>query len=664
MTRRVTFGLVALVVLVSARPGAAQTNPSLPAGTYLLEFDVVEDDCGHDRFIADLPPTVTIVVGPSGDLLISGDPPWVEIDAAVGSDGSVVGTGTGTVAGFGGVTVSLDGDIIQPGTIEGQLSFGAGGELPGGCPIVWRLVLISETPSPTATPVPEPTVAEPTATATPEPTATTAPEPTVSPTAEPTDAESNEGGGGWIWLGPIVGGLILMGLGLFLLARKKNCDDELRAWLAARKACEDARAAEQRVQAERDQAQQDLHDAEDDLDEHCESYPPACSENDPRDSWIEDSNVPGSRIDGLDTAAGRAWARAVWGKYKDGQLSAQQVEHEWRDGPSQEFRDEYRNRYPGEKTRHDQLEQQRQQRQADFGRADAELAQAQADRVQKCAAAEAARRALEECLDKPVPPKVEPGGDGGETSGGGTSGGDPGPMGPGGPATGGGSEQEPPCEDGCEREAGSKSINVNVPVDFRPIILGGDAHVAADRGRDIAAELKQVEIGAQALGRLFGLAPNAKLVHDFTIGGAVEAGTSVGSAVSGIPIPSNPAEAAANAIELAAQVAGAIVKAVPEWQERRLPDVELTIQWRAAPFALTCTEIEVCRNGVWVPARHRFTLERTGPDRSGGSRNLGGGFTWADAQREIQRWAGVFSRGQQRALAQMKDFKDACASGG
>ncbi|HSH10984.1 MAG TPA: hypothetical protein VLA10_04290 [Ilumatobacter sp.] len=663
MARRLILVLVASLVAFVAGPVAAQGADPLPPGTYLLEFELAEDDCGHDPFIDELPPSVTIVVGPNGELVIGGEPPWVEIEATVGADGRIVGTGTGTVAGFDGVTVDLEGAVTGPGVMEGVLGFGIGGELPGGCPIRWTLTLISETPVTTAaqTTVPETTLPE---TTLPE---TTVPETTVAETATTVATETtpaptpttvagdDSGGGGWIWIGPIVVGLLAIAIGLLMLARRKRCEDELEAWLAAKQACDEAQADEQRAEAARDQAQQKLDRAEDDVDDHCAGYPPACADNDPRDSWIEDSDVPGSRIDGLDVAAGRAWSREVWGQYRNGQLSAQGVEQAWEQGPSDAFKEAYRDRYPAEKARHDQLEQARQQAEADLQQAEADLTRARTDRQQKCAAAEAARRALELCLARPVPPTAGPGGGEGGTDGGG---GDPGPTAPGEPS------QEPPCTDGTEREAGSQSVDVNVPVSFQPVILGGDAHAAAERAREIANELRQAEIVAQALGRILGLAPGAKLVEDFTVGGAIETGVSVGSAATGVPIPTNPAEAAANAIELSALVARVIIGAVPEWQERRLPDVELRIQWKLAPFRLTCTRIEVCRNGVWVEARHRLSLERTGPDRPGPQSNRGGGFTWADAQREIQRFASSFSRSQRRALADMKRFRDGCATGG
>ena len=134
-----------VLAALSAAPalaGAAQ----MPSGNYRLEVEVHDDDCGHDAFIDELPDSISVAAGSNGGLTLSGPPPWVEIDATIGSDGWVAGAGAGTVAGFSGVSVLLEGNLVEPGVVEGDLSFGPNGELPGGCPIIWKLTLISEIP--------------------------------------------------------------------------------------------------------------------------------------------------------------------------------------------------------------------------------------------------------------------------------------------------------------------------------------------------------------------------------------------------------------------------------------------------------------------------------------------------------------------------------------
>ena len=129
--RRLTAGLVLTALAVV--PASAGTSP-LPAGTYLLEFFVLDDECDHFPFIGDLPESITIEVGDDGSLIMTGPEPWVEVQATVDADGSVNGAGLGAVAGFSGVSVLLEGDLVEPGVLQGTLSFGAGGELPGACP--------------------------------------------------------------------------------------------------------------------------------------------------------------------------------------------------------------------------------------------------------------------------------------------------------------------------------------------------------------------------------------------------------------------------------------------------------------------------------------------------------------------------------------------------
>ncbi len=146
--RRLAAGIVILVL--AAAPALAQT-PSLPSGTYLLEFFVLDDDCGHDPFINELPESITIAVGDDGSLTLTGPEPWVEVAATVDADGSIAGAGLGTVAGFPDVSVQLEGEMVEPGVLQGELAFGVGGELPGECPIIWQLTLVSESPVPTTT---------------------------------------------------------------------------------------------------------------------------------------------------------------------------------------------------------------------------------------------------------------------------------------------------------------------------------------------------------------------------------------------------------------------------------------------------------------------------------------------------------------------------------
>lgn len=644
MRRLLVFLVTLALLIVSARAVIAQVDGNLPPGIYLLEFEVLQDECGHDPFIPDLPPDVLLEIGEEGSFEISGADPWVLVVGAVDAGGTVSGAGVGTVAGFPGVSIELDGQVTEPGVVEGTLAYGADGELPGGCPIIWTLTLIAETPVTTTT-----TTTTTSTTTVPETSPSTTSTTEAAVVTETTTAGSPSGGGGeFPWNLLLGGGGLLIVIGIWLFARKKGCEEEMAAWLRAKAACDEATVAEQAAQTARDDAETERDRVEDDMDDLCESFPPACSDRDPRGSWAEDPTQPGSRIDGLDVAAGKAWSRALWGKYRDNQMTAQQLEDAWGDPVPDDFRQDYRNQYDAAKAAHDALAQDLSRAEQDLADAETNLERVKGERIRACDAADAARRALDACL--------------GAASGAGTGGGDTGdggPTPPTGPEEPPGPEEPQECAEGTEREGSRKVENVNVPLDFEPIITGGAAHAAADRARSIARDLRDAEIAADALGRLFSLAPGVKLVREFSLGEAV----GVGMGVADIPIPTSPAEAVANYVELLINAAATIIGAVPEWQERRLPDVELTIQWKVAPFQLTCTDVEVCRSNEWVVERRRFTLERTGPDRSGGRKNLGGGFTWAQAQDEIRAYSRRFSGSLRRALDQMKRFKDGCAGG-
>jgi hypothetical protein len=657
MTRRLVRLAVALAIVVAAAaPAAARQIENLPPGIYLLEFEVLSDDCGHDPFIDEFTGLVFVEIGEDGTVTIEGDEPWVTIVAEVGQNGRLEGTGIGVVAGFTDVTIEMAGEVVEPGVVEGFLAYGVGGELPGGCPIVWTLTLIAENPpEPTTTTTSSSTTTSTTSTST-TTTSTTQPSTTSTEPGTPTTtgAPAGEDSGGFPWMLLIAGGALLVLIGVFLLRNAKDCEDELAAWLRAKRACDDADAAVDRAERARDDARTARDDAEEELDEACDAYPPACSETDPRDSWAEDPSRPGSRIDGLDVAAGSAWSRHLWGQYRDGEMTAAQLEDAWGEPVPDDFRNDYRNKYDDAKAEHDRLAEELADAESDLADADDALRDAEADRRRACEAAEAARRALELCLGAAAAAGGDDAGDGPD------DGGDGGGTPPGGPTQP--PEEEPePCAEGTERDGAQRTEDFAVPLDYESLIIGGDAHAAAEVARRITSELEQARIAVHSLGLLFGLAPGRKLVEEFSVSGAAGVGLTAQGELTGIDIPSNPGEIATQYVELLIRSATAVIGAVLEWQERRLPDVELTVQWKAAPYRMTCTDIEVCRDGSWVVERRRVTLERTGPDRSGGQRRLGGGFTWSEAQAQIRRFANVFARQLRRELEDMRAFRNRCA---
>ncbi len=200
-------------------------------------------------------------------------------------------------------------------------------------------------------------------------------------------------------------------------------------------------------------------------------------------------------------------------------------------------------------------------------------------------------------------------------------------------------------------------------MELKPTISGGHAHEAAETATEIGAALQQGEVVAKALGRIFSLAPNASLAAEFTVSGAADVAVAGVSEATEIPIPTNLPTAAANVGEVVLRAARAIITKVADLQERRLPDVDLTVDIRVAPYRLTCVEIWVCRSGSWVLERKRLSITRTGPTRSGGRRTWTA-LTWAEAQERLADFAArSYRRRLERALREMADFRRACEGG-
>ncbi|MBI4260816.1 MAG: hypothetical protein HY658_09660, partial [Actinobacteria bacterium] len=124
---------------------------------------------------------------------------------------------------------------------------------------------------------------------------------------------------------------------------------------AARKACDDAKAARERAEAEAAEA---------------------ASEPDEGDDWIEGG---GRRITGRDLGLKREASKAAWESYKRGEISAQELEAEWRRLGEEDALEELRRR--------DREERERRQAEAERAAEDARSAEGKA-----CDEAESAER--------------------------------------------------------------------------------------------------------------------------------------------------------------------------------------------------------------------------------------------------------------------------------
>ena len=122
--------------------------------------------------------------------------------------------------------------------------------------------------------------------------------------------------------------------------------------------------------------------------------------------------------------------------------------------------------------------------------------------------------------------------------------------------------------------------------------------------------------------------------------------------------------------DLAAADLDEVLRRVREWVDPRAEVGDVLLDQRVASGIGNVYKSEVlfiervmpdCRLGATsddVLGR----LFATAADRL--RRNLGGGFTWAAAQDEIQRWSNVFSRQLRGALEQMRTFQTDCENGG
>lgn len=126
---------------------APPTAPAAPtaAGNYTCVAVVIVADNGrHNPFINLGPGLTGVFVVSIGSITIRHPAPFVEIVNAQydTASGRFSGDGRGTVAGFPNVSVRAEGTVnVNTGRIEFNYTMGAGGELPGGQPITYRITL-------------------------------------------------------------------------------------------------------------------------------------------------------------------------------------------------------------------------------------------------------------------------------------------------------------------------------------------------------------------------------------------------------------------------------------------------------------------------------------------------------------------------------------------
>lgn len=119
-------------------------------GVWLFE-SVIKDGEEHHPFIMML--ETFRALARDGSITFEADPPWVTVSGELEEDGSFYTEGIGTVAGYTNTSVTFEGSI-QDGTLTGEYTMGAGGELPGGFPIVYGITGTYEGPAEAEPPEP------------------------------------------------------------------------------------------------------------------------------------------------------------------------------------------------------------------------------------------------------------------------------------------------------------------------------------------------------------------------------------------------------------------------------------------------------------------------------------------------------------------------------
>ncbi|MBN1264003.1 MAG: hypothetical protein JXA25_00815 [Anaerolineales bacterium] len=136
---QVQGGLISLIKKPEDRGGLSHF------GVWLFE-SVVKEGQEHHPFVQLL--KTFRVLARQGSIHFEGEPPWVDVSGELEEDGSFYAEGSGVVAGYANISVTFEG-LIQDGTLTGDYTMGANGELPGGFPIVYGITGTYEGPDDT-----------------------------------------------------------------------------------------------------------------------------------------------------------------------------------------------------------------------------------------------------------------------------------------------------------------------------------------------------------------------------------------------------------------------------------------------------------------------------------------------------------------------------------
>lgn len=467
---------------------------------------------------------------------------------------------------------------------------------------------------------------------------TETPETTVE-TPEPVNEDPDE----TVWwpLLLVVPGLLLVLIGILILL-KKNCDKERKAWLAASEhaasVSDKARQAEkdaEKLSEEREQLEEELADIR-------RTYPSAGRPGGD-EAWIE---MDGRRITSRDVDMRRQEERAAWDEYRSdpNPESAAELEEDWKESATPQSEEERRELDEEAKALKKEIEEAKKVENEAIKKAKS-AKEAEDEAIEK---ANKARRAYEECMKAALAPDTTPGTTDGPPSGG--------------PSVATGEDEKPCCnDDDPPQERNRRNLGrVSIPIKLEVTLDGGGAHEGAVAANDISGQLADASETLGWISKLMDVKGiGESLVRDgvgWSLLGA-SAPPAAGQALD-IPVPTSPGQLAVDTLSILGKISSVIIGKVPELQERRLPDCDVSATIKNNVFSAECVEIWVCRNGQWVKDRSRFTL--TLISKSSGRMTKRRALTWAQAQQVIRRYEQLYRGRLSTALNRLAELEAGC----
>lgn len=108
------------------------------SGVYGVEISVKSDPSGHEGYVAMSPVLELDITIEGTNISITGSQPWIDLSGTIQQDGSFSASGTGLVAGYSGIAVTLEG-LLSNGELSAELVMGAQGGLPTSRPITYTV---------------------------------------------------------------------------------------------------------------------------------------------------------------------------------------------------------------------------------------------------------------------------------------------------------------------------------------------------------------------------------------------------------------------------------------------------------------------------------------------------------------------------------------------